>query len=91
MGDQVCSLHGILETAVSHDGKGYGLMPLAPRQIDLVERLAQSGRQLLGVIIGPEVHEEQPRLVIERVVRRDPAGQIVALTSCRVGVGCEVR
>src|SRR4051812_10356721 len=41
---------------------------LAPGQVDLVQRLAQSGRQFLGIVMGPEVHEEQPGLVIEHVV-----------------------
>jgi len=45
----------------------------APGQVDPVEHRAQPGCQLGRVVIGPEVHEEQPWLVVQHVVvqRRD--------------------
>src|ERR1700732_2128948 len=40
----------------------------ASREIDLVERGPQSGGQFCYLVIRPEVHEEQTRLVIEHVI-----------------------
>src|SRR3546814_19500999 len=42
---------------------------------DMAERRGQSVCQLLRHVIGPEVHEEQTRLVVEHVIvqRRHPA------------------
>ena len=36
---------------------------LALRTCRLVERGTQAARELDGVVIGPEVHEDQPRLL----------------------------
>src|SRR5258705_14023459 len=43
------------------------------RKLDVVERRSQPARQRLGGIVGPEMHEEQARLVVEHVIvqRRD--------------------
>src|SRR4051794_8370779 len=41
---------------------------LALGYLHLIESLTQTPRELAGVVIGPEVHEEQPRLIVEHVV-----------------------
>ena len=43
------------------------LRTLAPGEVDLVQRRPQAFRELLPIIIGPEVHEEKPRLFVEHV------------------------
>src|SRR5690348_352293 len=40
----------------------------AMRDVHLVERGAQSLGQLLCVVMGPKMHEEQARLVVEHVI-----------------------
>src|SRR5207248_6377936 len=47
--------------------------------VDLRKRGSQAARQLVHVVVGPEVHEEQPRLVIEHmVVNRGDLDAVVA-------------
>src|SRR5215218_2427195 len=38
------------------------------RRLHLIERRPQALGHLLGVVVGPEVHEEEPRLLAEHVV-----------------------
>src|SRR3982751_5190608 len=38
------------------------------RSSDAIQSRPQPSGQLLGIIVGPEVHEEQPGLVLEHVV-----------------------
>src|SRR5271166_3368709 len=44
------------------------MTPLALGDVDLSERRFQAFGELLRVVIRPEMHEEQPRLVVEHVV-----------------------
>src|SRR5689334_20907499 len=64
--------HGIQQILAQIPVAAHLATYLAPGQVDLVERMAQPG-EFLRVIMGPEMHEEQPRLVVEHVVvqRRD--------------------
>src|SRR6266446_99430 len=43
------------------------LFRLSPDDVHLVERSAKSARQLLPIIVGPEVHEEKSRVFIQHV------------------------
>src|SRR5271169_132770 len=44
------------------------ITPLALGDVDLSERRFQAFGELLGVVIRPEMHEKQTRLVVEHVV-----------------------
>src|SRR3954468_19066191 len=49
---------------------GAGCLP-AFSDLDLVECRSEPLRKFLSVVIGPEVHEEQPGLVIDSLRARD--------------------